>query len=319
MKPTNELQELCLRVLDQCVAIGKGESCLLITDLRASSLSHALGKAVLVRGGVLSVLSLPKEVYTKEPLPRNVEAALTSSEVVVIHTRYLFPQQPRRLAAKAGARVLSLCAVTEDMALRALNVDYDKLSTITHKLAEMFACAQEIHIKSGNGKEFCAKIANQPVIYLDGVVRMPGQISALPAGVVATLPIPGSAQGRVVLNGSLTGFGLLDEPVVLEVKSGRVVRISGGKEAKKLERLLRNADEGAWHVAEIGLGTNPKAVYTGNLVEDERVLGSAHVGLGRNTHLGGMIKSSLHLDGTIRYPYVYLDGKLIACNGSLVL
>lgn len=319
MKPTNELQELCLRVLDQCVAIDKGESCLLITDLRASRLSHALGKAVLARGGILSVLSLPKEVYTNEPLPRNVEVALASSEVVVIHTRYLFPQQPRRLAAKAGARVLSLCTVTEDMALRALNVNYQELSMVTRKLAEVFARAQKICVKSGDEEELQAEIVNQPVIYLDGVAHAPGQISALPAGVVATLPLPESAEGRIVLNGSLTGFGLLRDPIVLEVKSGRVVRISGGKEARKLERVLRSADEGAWHVAEIGVGTNPKAAYTGHLVEDERVLGSAHVGLGRNTHLGGVIKSSLHLDGTIRNPHIYLDGELIACNGTLVL
>lgn len=319
MMRANELQKLCLRILEECLALGKGENCLLITDFKPSRLSYVLGKAVLARGGILSFLSLPKEVYTKEPLPRNVEAALTSSEVVIIHTRYLFPQQPRRLAAKAGARVLSLCTVTEDMALRALNVDYHELSTVTRKLAETLASAQEIHVRSGDGEELCARIANQPVIYLDGIARMPGQISALPAGVVATLPIPESAQGRIVLNGSLTGFGLLGDPIVLEVKSGRVVRISGGKKARKLERLLRNADEGAWHVAEIGVGTNPKAAYTGSLVEDERVLGSAHVGLGRNTHLGGVIMSSLHLDGTIRNPHVYLDGELIAYNGALAL
>lgn len=319
MKATNELQRLCLRILEECVALSKGEHCLLITDFKPSRLSYALGKAVLSRGGILSGLSLPKEVYTKEPLPRNVEVALASSEVVVIHTRHLFPQQPRRLAAKAGARVLSLCTVTEDMALRALNVNYHELSMLTRKVAKTFASAQEICVRSGNGEEFYAEIANQPVIYLDGLARTPGQISALPAGVVATLPIPASAQGRIVLNGSLTGFGLLRDPIVLEVKSGRVVRISGGKEARKLEGLLRRADEGAWHVAEIGVGTNPKAVYTGNLVEDERVLGSAHVGFGRNTHLGGVIMSSLHLDGTIRNPHVYLDGELIACNGTLVL
>ena len=232
------IKHVWVQILKACVALKKGENCLLITDFQGGRLSKTLAQTIDAFGGIPVVLSLPKEVYTKEPLPRNVEAALTSSEVVILQTGHLFPHQPRHLAAQAGARVLSLCAVTEDVALRALDINYYELSKVTHRIAMIFSNAKEICVRSGNGEELRAAIAKQPVICLDGLAREPGQISALPAGMVTVLPVPGSAQGRIVLNGSLAQFRLLRTPITLEVKDGQVVRVSGGKEAKNLNFYL---------------------------------------------------------------------------------
>ncbi|MGF3499652.1 MAG: aminopeptidase [Candidatus Methanosuratincola sp.] len=312
------LERLCAKILRECTALAKGETCLLVTDLEPSELQRALAAAIPVCGGLPLVLGLPEEVYLREPLPKAVEAALTSADVVLIHTRRIFPQGPRRLAAEAGARVLSLCTVTTEMALRALDVDYTELSRITRGLAEAFIEAAEVLMTSRKGTELRVRVEGQPVAYLDGLAREPGRTSALPAGVVAALPLPEMAEGRIVLTGSLASIGLLKDTITLTVKRGRVTDIRGGREAERLRELLETADENARCVAEIGLGTNPKAAYTGNLVEDERVSGSGHIGLGRNTHLGGTISSFLHLDGTLREPTVYLDGELIVNEGKLV-
>ncbi len=311
------LERLCTKVLKECTALAEGETCLLITDLEHSRLRLALADAISACSGVPILLGLPEEVYLREPLPKAVEGALAKADVVLIHTRRLFPQKPRRLAVELGARVLSLCTVTEEMALRALDVDYPELSRTTRRLAQAFSKAEEVFMISRAGTELRLKIKDQPVVYLDGLAREPGKISALPAGVVAALPVPGTAEGRVVLTGSLASIGLLQEPIALTVERGRVMEVRGGAEANRLREILEAADENAWLLAEVGLGTNPKATYTGNLVEDERVRGSGHIGLGRNTHLGGPIHSSLHLDGTLREPEIYLDGRPVASRGEL--
>jgi leucyl aminopeptidase (aminopeptidase T) len=140
----------------------------------------------------------------------------------------------------------------------------------------------------------------------------------LPAGVVATAPLPETAEGKVVVDGTMASIGLLENPVTLTVKGGRIEEIQGNGEAEDLLCILEAADENARCIAEVGLGTNPKATYIGNLVEDERVRGSGHIGLGRNVHLGGTIESSLHMDATIRKPSIYLDGETIVSEGNLL-
>lgn len=88
---------------------------------------------------------------------------------------------------------------------------------------DLYVCLRKTEKKS-------ARSVNQPMICLDRVARTSDQISALPAGVVTTLLIPGSAQ-------NLNGF-LLDEPVVLKMKK-RTSRVDlRGKEAKKLEKTF---------------------------------------------------------------------------------
>jgi aminopeptidase len=211
-----------------------------------------------------------------------------------------------------------MCTVIKEIALRALDVDYGELSRVTRSLADVLSQASEVLIRSQAGTEIHMAITGQPTVYFDGLAREPGKSSVLPAGVVATIPLPETAEGKLVLDGSIASIGLLRNPVTLTVKRGRIEEIQGAKEAQELLRILEAADENARCIAEVGMGTNPKAIYTGNLVEDERVRGSGHIGLGGNTHLGGAIESSLHIDATVRKPSIYLDGETIVSEGNLI-
>jgi leucyl aminopeptidase (aminopeptidase T) len=312
------VEQVCRKIVRECTGLDKGEVCLLVKDLETSELHRGLEAAIRACGGIPLVLGLPEEAYMQGPLPKGVEAAMISADVVLLCTRELFPHRPRRSATEAGTRVLSMCTVTKEMALRALDVDYDELSRVTRELANALSQASEVLIKSQLGTEIRRAIRGQAAVYLDGLAREPGRSTALPAGVVAILPLTETAEGKVILDGSISSIGLLRKPVALTVKRGKIEDIQGDEEAEELLRILETADENACCIAEVGLGTNPKATYTGNLVEDERVRGSGHIGLGRNTHLGGTIESSLHLDATIRKPTIYLDGQAIVRDGNLL-
>jgi aminopeptidase len=312
------IERVCQKIVKECIGLDKKETCLLVKDLETSELHHGLVAAIRAYGGVPLVLGLPEEAYLQGPLPRGVEAAMVLADVVLICTKKIFPHKPRKVAAEAGARVLSMCTVTKEIALRALHVDYDELSRVTRSLADALSQASEVLIRSQVGTEIRMAIMGRLTVYLDGLAREPGQSSVLPAGVVATVPLPETAEGKVVLDRSIASIGLLKNPVSLTVKRGRIEKIQGNEEAEELLRILEAADENARCIAEVGLGTNPKATYIGNLVEDERVRGSGHIGLGRNTHLGGAIESSLHMDATIRKPSIYLDGQIIVREGNLI-
>ncbi len=95
------------------------------------------------------------------------------------------------------------------------------------------------------------------------------------------------------------------------MRGGRVTKIEGGDEARRLQESLERGDVNSFYIAEIGVGTNPNARITGNVLEDEAVFGAVTIGLGRNTHLGGKIESATHIDLIIANPVVSLDGKTV--------
>jgi leucyl aminopeptidase (aminopeptidase T) len=93
------------------------------------------------------------------------------------------------------------------------------------------------------------------------------------------------------------------------------VRIEGGREAARLRRLLRSVGESeAYQLAEFGIGCNHAARICGITLEDEKVLGTCHLALGRNDLFGGTVHASVHVDGVLTDPTVLLDGEKLSID-----
>jgi leucyl aminopeptidase (aminopeptidase T) len=73
------------------------------------------------------------------------------------------------------------------------------------------------------------------------------------------------------------------------------------------------------NVAELGIGTNEKAKLTGNILEDEKILGTCHVAFGASAAIGGRIQVPVHLDCVVLKPTVALDGEPIVRDGELLV
>src|SRR5690606_6394907 len=128
------------------------------------------------------------------------------------------------------------------------------------------------------------------------------------SGEAAIAPVEGTAHGVIVIEHSMDNLGLLDEPIELTVRDGRVQEIRGGRSAEALRRLLAESDDNATNLAEFAIGTNPAARLTGNLATDKKVRGSVHVAVGDSLSLGGTVRSDVHLDGMLLKPTVLVDG-----------
>ena len=103
----------------------------------------------------------------------------------------------------------------------------------------------------------------------------------------------------------------------MTVKNGYVSRITGGDEADTVRSLLRQFGRPGRNIAEVGVGTNPHAKFTGCTLEDEKVLGNVHVALGNNISFGGKISVRCHYDAVLLKPTLVIDGKTIVENGEL--
>ena len=89
------------------------------------------------------------------------------------------------------------------------------------------------------------------------------------------------------------------ELVKYRIKNNRIVDIIGtGKKAEEMGKFF-SENKTIRNIGELGIGCNPKAIVTGNILEDEKV-GGLHIAYGTSAHLHGKVKSDVHQD--ICYP-----------------
>ena len=85
-----------------------------------------------------------------------------------------------------------------------------------------------------------------------------------------------------------------------------------------MELLTAHGPNGT-NVAELGIGTNEKAILTGNILEDEKIIGTAHVAFGASAAIGGNVQVPVHLDVVSLRPEVTVDGTPIVLEGKLLI
>jgi leucyl aminopeptidase (aminopeptidase T) len=102
------------------------------------------------------------------------------------------------------------------------------------------------------------------------------------------------------------------------VKGGSLaatIRQSYGEVAKKLKAKDR---ESVWTVAEFGFGMNPNARLVGNVLEDEKRMGSCYFSIGDNSGLGGSSHAGIHVSGVLAEPTVWLDDTCLTESGEFM-
>ena len=82
--------------------------------------------------------------------------------------------------------------------------------------------------------------------------------------------------------------------------------------------LTAHGEEGT-NLAELGVGTNDRARLTGNVLEDEKILGTVHVAFGASAGIGGTVSVPVHLDCLVRQPTLDVGGTRVLDGGRFVL
>ena len=83
--------------------------------------------------------------------------------------------------------------------------------------------------------------------------------------------------------------------------------------------LLHAAGEQGTNLAELGVGTNERARLTGNILEDEKMLGTVHVAFGASAGIGGTVAVPIHLDCLVRDATLDVGGTPVLDGGRFVL
>jgi leucyl aminopeptidase (aminopeptidase T) len=122
------------------------------------------------------------------------------------------------------------------------------------------------------------------------------------------------------VDGSIDGVGLVNEPIRLQFKDGRLARIYGNKEAQKFRDYLKaNWNSTSRDLVRIGVGTNHNAKLAGDLVEDETAFGRVHLGIGHSHQAAGAPLTPDYIRVTLRNSDLEIDCRPIVRRGKLMV
>ena len=297
------------------MGLKSSESCLIITDSRLKKIGFELFKNSLniTKKSKLILIPIP-ESHGSEP-PKDVAMQMLNYDVILMPTtKSISHTKARHNAIKKGARAASMPGITEGMMNRALNVDFNKMRLINEKLITKLKNKTNIKITTKKGTCIEFSLKGRKWLGDDGIMTKRKSFSNLPAGEIFIAPLEGKTKGKIVCDASVGGLGKVDKNIEIIVKGGFIENINGGKIANQFKKLLKN--NLYKNVAELGIGTNPKAKITGEVLEDEKVMGTFHVAFGNNRHFGGTVDVPFHVDFVIRNPTIYADNVLIMDEGN---
>ncbi len=298
-------------ILHTYLGVKQNETVLIVTDTLRLKIAKSLYDTAREMNSEAIMMTMPPRSRHGEEPPKAVADAMQSVDVVIAPTTMsLTHTQARKRANKAGVRTATMPGVTERMMVEGgLTADPKDVADNTRKLAAVLKGASEIRLTSNQGTDILFTVDSTKWNLDLGCCHDKGCSTNLPAGELYIAPE--SSHGTVVIDGAMGGLELLKHPIKIDVKEGRAVDIKGDR-AKEVLKIINPLGDTARNIAEFGVGTNPRARIIGVVLEDEKVCGTAHIALGDNSTFGGRVEAGVHLDGIIRKPRVYADGREVA-------
>jgi leucyl aminopeptidase (aminopeptidase T) len=304
-------------VVERCLAVRSEENVLVVCDPSRTEIGEALQGAAIDAGGDAVLLVLPPRPERGTEPPPPVAAAFAACDV------YLAPCLPslshtkaRNAATARGARGATLPGVERDMFARLMSAAFDDMAARSGRVADLLTEADEARFTCPRGSDFSFDLRGRTAIADAGDLTARAAFGNLPCGEGFISPAGGS--GRLVA--TTVGHLGLAEPgeVTLTAEDGRLVEATGALGEALLEHLDRYGPDGR-HLAELGVGTNDRAQLTGNLLEDEKILGTVHVAFGASAAIGGTVNVPVHEDCVVVDPTLTIGTTTVVDAGRFVL
>jgi leucyl aminopeptidase (aminopeptidase T) len=315
----SELDQAVSAVVRDCLGVVEGETVLVICNPVTQGIGERMRDEAQDAGAdaVLAVMA-ERASHAAEP-PAPIAAAMAAVDVVLAPTvQSLSHTAARKSATDAGARVATLPGVSEEMLARLMSADMEGLRRKGRAIAELLTAGSEARITCSNGSDLRLGLEGRTGIPDAGELTEPGAFGNLPCGEGFIAPLEGTTEGRLVVDGTIATIGVDDEAVELLVEGGHLVSASGGRGKRLMELLTAPGPDGT-NVAELGIGTNEKAILSGEILEDEKLLGTVHVAFGASAAIGGTVQVPVHLDCLVMKPDVTVDGEPVVRDGALLV
>jgi leucyl aminopeptidase (aminopeptidase T) len=307
-------------IITHCLKVKAGESILIVVDEPSIGVAEPFLTVAKELGLEAVMIAYPAMSRSSEEPPQTVAAAMLTAKVILAPTsKSISHTHARKAATEAGARMASMPGLSLDMMARTINIDYRKLGELSAAVADVMRKGRDVRLTCSRGSNLRFSIAGQEWFADDGDYSQSHNFGNLPAGEACACPVEGTANGTVIVDGSVGGLDLLGTELRLTVKDGMLVDAEGPA-AKLFLESLDVAGPSGRNMAELGIGTNPNARLSGCILEDEKILGTVHVAFGNNLAFGGKVAAHIHRDGLVIKPTLVVDGKTeVLKDGNLLI
>lgn len=329
LTPEEAMTASARMVIETCMDIRRGENLLIVCDPTTTDIGKALHEAATQRSDRVLLIVMPKGRHHGDEPPTPVAQLMRQQQAVIAPTKYsLTHTRAVRQATKEGARVATMPGMTTEMFTQGgMSADFKAIKKSIGDMNPVMRRKRFVNVKSESGTNVTFEVNWREWKTEDnGICNRPRAVTNLPAGKIFAMPTKGTMNGTIVIDGSWDS-DLVDEPVILAIEEGLVVDVKGGFTAGKIrqafgeaaKRLKAKEQENVWTIAEFGFGMNPQARLIGNVLEDEKRLGSAYFSIGDNSSLGGTAAVGINISGVLAQPSIWLDETVIIENGVKVV
>lgn len=303
-------------ILQTCLNVKNGEKILIIADRNTKDIAHEILKeAVKFTHTFLRMIPVGK--HNGDEPPKEILKEMLDYDVVIAPTTTSLTHTMAMKNARKNSRIATLPGVTLEVMNESLLADYKQVEKFTKKVFASLRGSRKVEVTTPSGSDFSFSVKKREWIMDTGIIHKKGESGNLPAGEVFVAPVEESFSGRIVIDYFKHKNEIYSEKgSLVEIEDGRVVACSDkNSKLNSYFKEIKNAD----NIAEFGIGTNYKARIIGNILQDEKVLGTCHVAFGNNSSIGGKIYSKLHLDTVLQKPTIIVDGAVLMKNGKFLL
>jgi len=329
MSNISKMIENAKNALTELMNLTDGDQVLVVGDEDSKTISDSFSTAARQLGCSVEMYFIPEKDRPLSEIPADLIPLLKGKTAAIS----VFKAIPRELqfrvkwcleAEKNKSLRLAHCpGITEAMMTDGpLNVDYKEMREIAKKIINQLDNAETVHITTPAGTDIVLGVKGRA--FGAEMEVKPGMVSNLPCGEIYCAPEETKANGVLVIDGTVGNFGLPAAPLTIRVKNGCVEKFeSKDQNLVKEAQEMTNADKEARVIGELGIGINPAAKLAGNMLEDEKAFGTAHIAFGNNEDFpGGQNRSKTHVDFLFLKPTIsvtYLDGsgRVIIKDGEM--
>jgi leucyl aminopeptidase (aminopeptidase T) len=312
----NKLEKAAKLVLIDGLELQPKQSILLVSDVKqthAALAFHSVAAKAHVEINSLLLSSRPNGQPQLSSFSKNL---VQSAEFAVVLLPKPDADSLNWLRQQNRTRVVLFPQVDDEAIQPCLEADQRLIRERSRKLADILTIGRALQLTTANGTLLKMSIAHRRGNAEITPLLPDSYFAALPIGRAFLMPDINSVEGEIFLDGVAGTRGSLSPNIYLKVADGRVTLIKGGKAADELRRRLRQAEASARMVVEIGFGLNDKARWGNSEFEDEKVLGTAHLGFGRLPSSSKI--SEIFAKGIVQAPSVTIDGKKIIEEGKVL-
>ena len=319
--------------VETCLAVRSTDRVCVITDEETQVVGDALTRASQQAGAAVETLLL--ESFGQRPLTSLPDTLRTAIERVdptcsfyaaaakkgeISFRIQLLPWLVHTLGVRHG----HMPGITPALMTEGMLADYDVVSRVTSRVADIVRPARQIQVRSAKGSDIVAQFSPQlRWVPCPGLYRRQSTWGNLPEGEVFTSPARVDGLLTVDELGDYFSeqYGVLPQPVTFRIEDSIAVEITSENTAlaNELAGYLDSSENGR-RVGEFAIGTNTALTrLVGNLLQDEKYPG-VHVAFGNPypDETGATWRASVHVDTIPTDCDIDVDGRPLMRAGRFL-